>query len=257
MQTGHKHLKRHVGPCGPCVLCSKTSSKYRHFDGLSTHTQTTICNNLPKGDTGSLRQDSCICYACVLQVDHNIGNPRFIPRWIPRLKREKSGKCSVETCKQPLHCNTNLVTPSELEQLLGVKVVCFTVTDKETAISLCREHYTSMYTHIHIKQTCASCGEKAKRGETINRKCPDVAVVNAHLNYITNEAQVMTRDSCVCHTCYKYFHSIAKELATAKQIGNTDKDDKTIEEALFNIKTDIQKLSVKDNLSPSDCINFC
>ena len=50
------------------------------------------------------------------------------------------GNCSIESCKNPWHSNTNLVSASELEQVLNERLVAFSVAEPGTSIGLCREH---------------------------------------------------------------------------------------------------------------------
>ena len=113
----------------------------------------------------------CICSACVRVCVHaraHVQNPnsKARPRWLQN-QPTSTGVYNITSCHAKVHANTRLGTPSEVEQLLAVKVEAFTVL-KTTSISvgLCREHYNALYRELHPKQLCGSCGALPGSGES-------------------------------------------------------------------------------------------
>ena len=126
----------------------------------------------------SIPENACICYPCAKQCERNKSKADFKPCW---LQKKTKGNCSIESCKNPWHSNTNLVSTSELEQVLNERLVAFSVAGPSTSIGLCRDHYNALYTQLHTSQQCASCGAKPKRGESFTRHIPEPDHINTHL----------------------------------------------------------------------------
>ena len=143
------------------------------------------------------------------QCERNKSKVDFKPRW---LQKTTKGNCSIESCKNPWHSSTNLVSAYELEEVLNEWLVAFSVAEPGTSIGLCREHYNAWYTRLHTSQQCASCGAKPKRGETFTRHIPKPDFINTHMENISEDHQQLQHDSCICLTCYKYFHSIICQI---------------------------------------------
>ena len=92
--------KCHEGPCGPCSLCHRQSSKFTHTERLNVLQYQFLCeaeNNVDKS--------TCICYACFKQLNRNVGNPNFRPRW-KRCSSQSTGKCSIQGCEHNMHKST-------------------------------------------------------------------------------------------------------------------------------------------------------
>ena len=178
--------KGHEGPCGPCALCKKQGQKYKHFGALSLEVQHLILRN----KNTPIPENACICYPCAKQCERNKSKADFKPRW---LQKKTKGNCSIESCKSPWHSNTNLVSASELEQVLNERLVAFSVAEPGTSIGLCREHYNALYTQLHTSQQCASCGAKPKRGESFTRHIPEPDLINTHMESISDDHQLFFR----------------------------------------------------------------
>lgn len=108
-----------------------------------------------------------------------------------------------------------LVTPEELEIMLGVWLVAFTVDENSTHIPLCQTHYLDVYSKVHLPNPCESCEAKPRKGEQFTRHCPAPDVINGYLNAISNESRNLTSNSTFCLTCYKYFNAILKQVLQA------------------------------------------
>jgi hypothetical protein len=151
--------------CGPCTLCTKNSEKYKHYQDLTLVEKGAIFRN--KRTHSDL---SCICYPCK------------IPPQKPVLGGFKNNQtkleCNITSCHGEIHSNTRLATPSEIEQLLAVKIEAFTVLESSSiSVGLCRDHYNALYRELHPKEPCGSCGALPGRGESaFTRKCSDPEV---------------------------------------------------------------------------------
>ena len=144
------------------------------------------------------------------QIGRVVQNPnsKACPRWLQN-QPTSTGVCNVTSCHAKVHANTRLGTPSEIEQLLAVKVEAFTVLETTSTVGLRREHYNTIYRELHPKQPCGSCGALPGRGEsTFSRKCPDPETINTHLNRISGENKIIKDETRICLPCYKYCISI-------------------------------------------------
>ncbi len=183
-------------------------------------------------------------------------NPNFQPRWLPK-KEIVEKRCSIATCTNPFHCNTNLVSASEIERLFHVsgQVVAFTVAGSGTSVGLCIEHYRQMYSMLHPPQPCASCGSKPKRRESFSRRCPAPDVINAHLNNLTCELRTLTSESCICLPCYKYCNNILQQLNSAGKTAKPDTQLGSIDEQLSHMIHTLESLGAQ-NLTTRDYIEL-
>ena len=109
---------------GPCTLCTKNSKKYKHCQDLTLEEGVIFRYKRTHSDL------SCICYPCMKQIGRFIQNPNSnaCPRWLQN-QPTSTGVCNITSCHAKVHANTRLGTPSEIEQLLAVKVEAFTVLE--------------------------------------------------------------------------------------------------------------------------------
>ena len=222
----------HEGRCTSCALCKRSNPKYQHL----VHMEGTEHEWLEKNEP-SLSQTACICLPCIKQIKRNVNNPGFSPRWCTKAPKPVP-KCNIDNCQHSIYRNTNLVSVTELQQILGENVTAFMIEcysesspsapTPPASIGLCQEHYQKMYAHLHKTDSCDSCGGKARKGESYSRHCPAPHIINNYLNHISGESRTLTSSSKLCYTCYKYFSGIVKELQnetiqpqTTKK-GNTD-----------------------------------
>ena len=120
-QFGNMATKECLHTCGPCSLCTKSSEKYKHYQDLTLEEKGVIFQY--KRTHSDL---SCICYPCMKQIARFIQNPNLkaCPRWVQK-QPNKAGVCNIASCHEQIHSNTRLATPSEIEQLLAVKMEAF------------------------------------------------------------------------------------------------------------------------------------
>ena len=116
--------KAHDSICGPCHLCRKFSARYCHAGKIQEQTYDFLCNI----EGTEVSKAACICHACLKQINRNVGNPTYHPRWRP--KKEK-GVCAVEKCGTVMHRCTNLADPTKVASLLEVRLTAFVVGDDE------------------------------------------------------------------------------------------------------------------------------
>ena len=65
----------------------------------------------------------------------------------------------VTSCHGEIHSNTRLATPSEIEELLAVKIEAFTVLESTSiSMGLCRDHYMHC-TGCYIPNSCVDRAE--------------------------------------------------------------------------------------------------
>ena len=193
MATRQRHIKCHEGDCACCTWCLKSNSRYIHpiqIKEKANEVYTWLQNNC-----SNLNDSSCICQPCYKQIDRKNGSPGFHPRWAPKLPKPNT-KCCIEKCEQPVYTNTNLVTGEQIEQILHERVTAFSISDSQTSLALCQDHYLAMYRQIHHTTPCASCGVIPKKGVTFNRHCSDPHRLNDYLN-----RHVASNDTIKAHMC--------------------------------------------------------
>ena len=150
--------KAHDSISGPCHLCQKFSARYSHAGKMQEQTYDFLCNI----EGTEVSKAACICHACLKQINRNVGNPTYHPRWRP--KKEK-GVCAVEKCGTVMHRCTNLADPTEVASLLKVRLTAFVVGDDGigSSVPLCRSHYNHLHSILRAPpQRCESCGSKPK-----------------------------------------------------------------------------------------------
>ena len=84
--------------------------------------------------------------------------------------------------------------------------------EDSSVISLCREHYNTLYTTLKGTPVCSSCGIKQNRSKFINRRCPEPDTINPYLQEISDGHHNLTSDDYICFACYKYFRAILTRL---------------------------------------------
>lgn len=123
----------------------------------------------------------CICYACNMQIQRNILNPIFTPRWKKKTSKTRS-RCGIECCEATAIKCMHLASKEEVEQTLDQRITVFSVETTTISIPLCQTHYNRLYTQLTTAAPCESCGEKPRKGEHFNRHCPNPDLINKHLN---------------------------------------------------------------------------
>ena len=98
---------------------------------------------------GSFSRDYGICSAWFKQLNRNIGNPNFRPRW-KRCSSQSTGKCSIQGCKHNMHKSTCIATEAEIEQVIGKPIVAFNVEEDGSSINLCQAHYNYLYSQLTL-----------------------------------------------------------------------------------------------------------
>ena len=204
----------HGGHCGPCSLCHKDSTRYSHAINLQDQVYNFLCSIEGK----SIVKEACICHACIKQIQRNIGNPTYHPRWRP--KKEKTCTCSVEKCGVEVYRNTNLATPSEVSSVLHTRVTTFTVDDTDSTVPLCKKHYTELYSILRAPSTqcCEACGAKPKGKTKFVRRCQSPELANAYLSLLCNEQSKLSTTSTICSACYKFFLRITAQMEQAQSV---------------------------------------
>ena len=165
--------KCHQGPCGPCFLCHKQSSKFTHPEKFDDAQYTFLC----AVEERPIDKYVCICYACSKQLKRNVSNPKSEPRWKAKPTKPQS-KCSIQNCDNAACKNTNLASGDQIERLIGKPIVAFTVEEDASTVRLCQVHYNQLYVQLHLSSLCESCGGKPRKGEKFNRHCPEPNTIN-------------------------------------------------------------------------------
>lgn len=127
--------------CGPCSLCNRTSTRYFHTDSWDSDKYTHFTNSvLPPALTA--KKHMCICRACHHDIDSNISNEKYIPRW-KKLKSSKPTEftpCSIQGCTSNADVTTiaiNLDNIPEGMELTG------------QSSKFCSAHYLYVYNYQH------------------------------------------------------------------------------------------------------------
>ena len=150
--------KCHEGHCGPCFLCNGQSTKYTHPVRFRSEEYTFLC----QCEDREIDATVCICYPCHKQIQRNIGNTGFKPRW--QKHNIKTTVCGIEGCKKEAIKNTHLASREDIEHIFNKAVTSFTVEDDAISVPLCQSCYNELYTHLNLSLPCASCGGKPRRG---------------------------------------------------------------------------------------------
>lgn len=171
--------KCHEGPCGPCSLCHRQSSKFTHTERLNVLQYQFLC----EVENTNVDKSTCLCYACFKQLNRNVGNPNFRPRW-KQCSSQSTGKCSIQGCEHNMHKSTCIATAAEIEQVIGKPIVAFNVEEDGSSINLCQAHYNYLYSQLTLSTACESCGGKPRKGERFNRHCPEPNSINTYLTML-------------------------------------------------------------------------
>ena len=205
--------KVHSGHCGACSLCRKSSTRYKHAVNMDERLYKFLCD--VEGTT--IQKEACICHACYKQVDRNIGNLSYHPRWRPKLKVK--GACSVEKCTSESYRSTNLSSPTEIATLLNVRLTSFTVDPDGNKVPLCRSHYNHLCSILREPpKCCESCGTKPKGKTQFICHCPVPDVINAYISMLCDEQAKLSSTSIICCACYKFFNQIIKQMQQAQHV---------------------------------------
>ena len=154
----------------------------------------------------SLSGSSCICYTCFKRCERNKTNV------LKRCTTKPNKRCDIESCKNPWHSNSHLTTACDIEHILEERVRGVQVDEDNSVISLCREHYNTLYTALKGTPVCSCCGIKQNRSKFINRRCPEPDTINPYLQEISDGHHNLTSDDYICFACYKYFRAILTKL---------------------------------------------
>ena len=188
------HLDR---PCGPCVLCGKTSKYYSHWKAWGER-EREFTMRFRENEPDAT---SCICLAHFREAQRQ--HPAtFVPRW--KQPKPVKHKCINPSCTAPptekLIC-TSSAPIHELESFLKVKC------SSDQPFLLCNKHYQSLHKAFQAPASCSCCGIQPKRGKRLNRHCPDLLAINAIL---CREEEISESD-VICLSCYKCHLAISKE----------------------------------------------
>ena len=181
--------KCHDGPCGPCFLCASETSKYTHPERFSNDQYTFLC----KFEDREINKTVCICYACYKQIQRNIHNTEFKPRWKKKSNIKTRTRCSIESCENTAIKTTHLASKEDIEHILDQPLMSFTVEDAEISVPLCQTHYNQLYTQLSISSPCKSCGGKPRKGERFNRRCPHPESINTYLTIVSMTLAILPR----------------------------------------------------------------
>lgn len=152
-------------------------------------------------------------------MQRNMNNENFMPRWRERKNRVVK-RCGIADCKDEARKVTKMATKDEIEHTLNKKVVLFTTDGTAVQVPLCQTHYNNVYTHTHTPTTCDSCGGKAKKGERMNRHCPNPELVNSALNTVSSETSSLTNKSIICNACYQHFKVLVENTQEGEGHGS-------------------------------------
>ena len=61
-----------------------------------------------------IKKTACMCYACHKQIQRNINNDSFKPRW-RKLESKESKRCGIADCKAIASKVTQMATTEEIE----------------------------------------------------------------------------------------------------------------------------------------------
>ena len=231
--------------CGPCSLCNRTSTRYFHTDSWDSDKYTHFTNNvLPPALTA--KKHMCICRACHHDIDSNISNEKYIPRW-KKLKSSKPTEftpCSIQGCTSNADVTTiaiNLDNIPEGMELTG------------QSSKFCSAHYHYVYNYQHqIK--CKICGIKAKVGE-MYRCCPNPPLIEKYLRATISFNSTITDTDKICHICYTKYTEVINIYKTFIKIEiHEDKEelislDADLDIVIANLKQKSQSLEEGTEMS--------
>ena len=178
--------------CGPCSLCNRTSARYFHTESWDSDKLTHFINHVcpPKLTTNDR---ICICRACHHDIDSNISNENYVPRW-KKLKVSKLvefSPCHVQDCISPGNVTTTAISLNNIPE--GIIVI-------GQPSKFCPFHYHYIYNYQH-QTVCKTCGIRAKIGETF-RCCPNPSVTEKYLRATTGSNSIITEEDKICPNCY-------------------------------------------------------
>ena len=198
--------KCHSGPCGPCFLCTGCSSKYTHPEKFTHEQYRFLCSV----EEDEIEKSVCICYPCHKQIQRNINNTQFKPRWKKNAIKPKFIKCGIEGCSNAFAKKTNLANKENVEQILQQPLVSFSIEKHQISVLLCLSHYNQLYSQLNPSSPCHSCGCKPTKGDQFNRHCQHPELINMYLSLVSNQPSCLSKESIICTACYMHFNTIIK-----------------------------------------------
>ena len=97
----------------------------------------------------------------------------------------------------------------------------FDIHGNESAVPLCHNHYTSLYSVKRRQhQACESCGAIPKDKTPFTRHCQEPDIINAYLSMTCSEQVTLTDKSVTCLACYKFFRYTVKQIQQAQCVLN-------------------------------------
>ena len=199
-----------VHECGPSrSLCNQDSRRYSHPPKMKQAVYKLICS---VEGVEELDDMTCICHACYKQVDRNISNENFQPRWKDR--SSSKGSCVIDGCSKGAYRRTQIASPVAIGTILGKRVAT-----SDTYTPLCKHHYTHVQNTLRAPQPCSSCNTKPKWGaEQHTRHCPEPDLINSYLTNVCSETSALTASSTICIHCYRHFTGVVSQLRKSEVV---------------------------------------
>ena len=173
--------------CGPCSLCTQTSTRYFHTSSWDSVKYTHFVKHvLPSTCRVTENDPMCICRACHHDINSNIGNENHTPRW----KKSKLGKlaelspCDVKGCTNQADFTTAAISLDNIPD---------EVTLTAQLSKYCSFHYHVLYNHQH-QIRCRICGKKASIGETF-KSCPNPPLIEKYLHNLIQPSRRETKSA--------------------------------------------------------------
>ena len=118
----------------------------------------------------TIQKEASIFHACYKQLNRNVGNPSYHPRWRPKPKLKWA--CSVEKCNSESYRSTTLSSSTEIATLLNVRLTSFTVDADGNKVPLCRSHYNHLCSILREPPECCKSRGTKPKGKTIYPSLP-------------------------------------------------------------------------------------
>ena len=105
----------------------------------------------------------------------------------------------------------------ELEHFIGQPLVCFTVEEAASTVSLSQLHYNHLYRQHNFSIPCMWLyEEKARKGEKFTRHFPEPELIKTYLPSVNDDPPHLTEQSLICGVCYIHFKSMLKHSQLEK-----------------------------------------
>ena len=181
------------GECGPCALCSKSSTRYAHLVTIKSKELA----ELIQSKNSQLRNTDCICNACRIKYSNKLKDSTYTPE--KSRKKERNEACflsHVLLCSNPSEVDS-CIPVEKFNELYGTEF-----DNLPDVVPLCMMHRKQISNFISF-QECSVCGH-VMRPSGLKKIYRVSELVDLQQVLIINENYSLSDEDLLCRQCYSF-----------------------------------------------------